>query len=85
MKYYEINEINDAAAFVKLVNGARLASKGQWYQITGEINGKSIAIKGYKTWLQIFRIRGIDNGNCPDLPVARFKESLTNTFNEVIA
>ena len=85
MNYYDIGKPSDVAAFVKTVNTARLANKNKWYALTGTVNGKAIKIKGFGTWLQIFDIDGFYYGTCCDIPVKRFKESLANTFNEVLA
>lgn len=84
MNYYNIENVNNVNEFVTLVNKTRLLNKNSWYVLTGTINGKKIEIKGFKTWLQIFRINGIDNSNCPDQKISRFKEYLTSTFNNVI-
>ena len=48
------------------------------------LNKKSVAIKGYGTWLQIFKIDGKDNSNFMDMKVGDFTKYLKKTFNEVI-
>jgi len=60
--------------FIKEVNAKR--KTGTWYQYVGIVDGKDIKIKGYKTWLQIFTIDGIDNSSCMDISVKAFNELL---------
>lgn len=65
--------------FTKEIKERRLTNK--WYSYVGIINGKSIRLKGYKTWLQIYRVDGIDNSNCMDKNVTEFNHDLLKPFN----
>lgn len=85
MNFYDISAVKDAAEFVAVVNKARLASKGTWYQVRGELHGKNIGIKGYGTWLQIFRINGTHHGACAEVSVKDFKAGLAATYRDAIA
>ena len=60
--------------FIKHVNQLRL--KNNWYMYTGEVCGKSVKIKGFGTWLQIFEVNGINHSNSMECAVARFKQDL---------
>lgn len=62
--------------FVKEVNAARRANKDKWYQWAGVVNGKEVKIKAYNTWLQIFRIDGLQANTVGDISVAKFNECL---------
>ena len=60
--------------FTKEINAKR--KTGTWYSYAGVVEGKEIRIKGYKTWLQIFDIDGVDNSGCMDISVGAFNELL---------
>lgn len=38
--------------FVKQINSLRLQNKNKWYTYQGTVNNKTVALKGYGTWLQ---------------------------------
>ena len=60
--------------FEKEIKHKRIS--GGWYSFIGIVEGKVIKLKGYKTWLQIYTIDGIDNSNCMERTVTQFKEDL---------
>lgn len=67
--------------FVKKINMLRLEDKESWYEWQGEVEGKSVRLKGYNTWLQIFKVDGVDYYSDPiDNKVAKFKKELTTPF-----
>ena len=68
MKGDSMNKID----FVKHINGLRKGSKGQWYSFVGTVDGKSVSIKGFGTWLQIYRVDGIDQNTTMDNSVSNF-------------
>lgn len=64
--------------FVKEVNALRLANKGKWYTWHGEVNERVVGIKGYGTWLQVFRVAGKPSqANNMERSVSEFKADLT--------
>lgn len=65
----------DTIEFIKEVNSRRLS--GGWYGFNGVVNNKEVIIKGYKTWLQIFKVNGYSIPSGYDLKVSEFKEVLT--------
>ena len=67
--------------FIKTVNDLRLANKNSWYTWQGVVNGKNVQLKGYKTWLQLFYVDGLQNGNCSDKSVKDFKQDLFNAVD----
>ena len=64
--------------FVKSLNTLRLQNKGKWYTWSGTVNNKTVQIKGYATWLQLFFVDGLQCGNCADRTVKEFKNDLTS-------
>ena len=64
--------------FVKTLNTLRLQNKGKWYMWTGTVNNKTVQIKAYGTWLQLFFVDGLQCGNCADRSVKDFKNDLTS-------
>ena len=64
--------------FVKILNNIRLQNKGKWYTWQGIVNGKTVQIKAYATWLQIFRIDGFIVPTCSDISVSDFKKLLSD-------
>jgi len=81
----EIQKLNEGQLsideFIKEINILRLKNKNNWYQWTGTVDGKKVKIKGYKTWLQIFKVSGIDNSNPMERNVKQFKDDLQKAFN----
>ena len=45
--------------FVKTLNTLRLQNKGKWYTYAGTVNNKTVQIKAYATWLQVFKVDGL--------------------------
>ena len=60
--------------FIKTINNKRKA-KG-WYTFTGNVNDKDIRLKGFKTWLQVFSINGVDYSSTMGLSVKDFNSEL---------
>ena len=64
--------------FVKTLNTLRLQNKDKWYTWSGTVNNKTVQIKAYGTWLQLFFVGGLQCGNCADRIVKEFKNDLTS-------
>jgi len=64
--------------FKKLINDKR--KEGGWYQYAGYVEDKIVSLKGYGTWLQIYRVDGIEYGNCMDAKVLEFHMTLAKPF-----
>ena len=62
--------------FIKHANNLLLASKGNWYQFTGTVNGRDVQLKGYGTWLQVYRVAGVNQITTMDNSVSNFKLEL---------
>jgi len=75
-----LSESSEVADFVKEINTLRLRNKNNWYQWVGKVQGKKIEIKGYGTWLQIFRVDGVQYGGLMDIPISVFKSELEKPF-----
>ena len=67
--------------FIKTVNALRLSNKNSWYTWSGIVNGKTVQLKGFKTWLQLLYVNGLQCGNCSDRSVKDFKQDLENSVN----
>ena len=63
--------------FVHDVNQKRRDFNG-WYCWSGNVNGKEIQIKAYKTWIQVAYVNGVKHSSPMDLSVYRFKQFLEN-------
>ena len=64
--------------FVKTVNDLRLANKNSWYTWQGIVNNKTVRLKAYKTWLQIFEVDGLSIPTVMDISVTDFKKLLSD-------
>ena len=64
--------------FIKAINTLRLSNKNKWYTWQGIVDNKQVALKGYGTWLQIFRIDGLTVPTLSDISVADFKKLLSD-------
>jgi len=64
----------DKLEFCKVVNKGRLTKT--WYTFVGVVEGKQIQLKGHGTWLQIFKVDGVNYGSVHDLSVKAYKAIL---------
>ena len=62
--------------FIKMLNKVRREDKNKWYFVTAVVDGKEVKIKGYGTWLQIFKINEIDYSNVMEQSVKEFNNYL---------
>jgi len=69
----------DLKQFVKDINTSRL--KSGWYSFFGIVQGRQVELKGYNTWLQVYRVDGVNYGNCMDRKVGEFKSDLERPFS----
>jgi len=58
--------------FKQGINKNRKTNKDNWYYWQGMVNGKSISLKGFNTWLQVFKIDGVDYSGSTDISVKDF-------------
>ena len=65
----------------KEINKARLTNSNKWYFLTFEENGKKIQVKGFNTWLQIFRIDGVNYPSLMDIKVKDFLQHIESALN----
>ena len=56
--------------FLLMINDLR--KTGTWYTAIETVEGKQIRLKGYKTWLQIYKVDGVDYSNLSDQSVIQF-------------
>lgn len=64
--------------FIKTINSLRLANKCNWYTWQGTVNDKTVRLKAYKTWLQIFEVDGLRIPTVMDISVGEFKKLLSD-------
>ena len=68
-------------AFKNTINKLRLDNKNKWYYASEIVEGKTVALKGFGTWLQIFTVDGVDYANTMDCKISQFKQDLLKPFN----
>lgn len=66
--------------FTKEINALRLKNKNAWYQFTGTVEGRKVEVKGFNTWLQIYRVDGVTYGGGMGSKVSQYKEELIKPF-----
>ena len=64
--------------FVRDVNDLR--KTGKWYQHVAMVGNKQVRLKGYKTWLQIYDVNGVNHANPMDRKVKEFNNDLLKPF-----
>lgn len=64
--------------FIKTVNQLRLANKNSWYSWQGTVNNKTVRLKAYKTWVQIFEVDGLRIPTVMEISVTEFKKLLSD-------
>jgi hypothetical protein len=71
----------NAETMIQAVNTARRMNKNKWYTfVFDDVQGKRVEIKGYNTWLQVYRVDGVRfGGNC-DLSVREYVAELSKPF-----
>jgi hypothetical protein len=70
----------DFATFSKLINDTRKGNKHKWYGFGGTVDGKRVAVKGIDTWLQIYRVEGLQQPAPMDISVKEFNQILSKPF-----
>lgn len=67
------------------INRLRLDNKGSWYAHRFESDqGHLVEVKGYGTWLQIFRIDGTNHSNPMAQSATQFKAWVNDTLAKTI-
>jgi hypothetical protein len=73
---------DDPNEFVKAVNAERLKNKKKWLQYVGQVNGKQVSIKTFDhSYLQIFKIDGIDHAPPMDTTVTAWKKHMLKALS----
>ena len=63
----------DTESFIKDINKMRLANKNKWFLFQGVVNFKTVQVKCYNAWLQIYKV---NYAGLMDINVKDFKEAL---------
>lgn len=69
--------------FFKIINDTRRGNIDRWYTFFGVVNGKEVAVKGFNTWLQIYRVDGLNQPTSMDIPVKQFNQELARPFSNL--
>lgn len=69
-----VGSVETVGSFVKHINAMR--RQGGWYQFVGSVAGKHIEIKGYGTWIQVYRVDGVRYAGLHDRSVKQFTNDL---------
>jgi len=64
------------------INSLRKNKKNAWYFWNGDVEGKTVQLKGYGTWLQIYKVDGISYGGAMDINVSAFNKELEQPFSK---
>lgn len=64
--------------FAKEIKVKRLMKN--WYTFVGIVDVHKIELKGYKTWLQIYRVDGLNYGGMMEISIADFNKALERPF-----
>ena len=72
----------DIEELVKTINNKRLENKNNWYVFLSPLSSYDIQIKGYNTWLQVFKIKGIDYASSMGMNVKEYKEWLFKSLEQ---
>ena len=65
-------------AFKQLINKKRRT--GGWYSFNGNVEGKSVQLKGFGTWLQRYVVDGINFDSPMDIKVGTHLKYLEKPF-----
>jgi hypothetical protein len=66
--------------FIETINKLRLGNKNKWYFYIGAVNGYSVQLKGYNTWIQAIHVDNMKASGPMDCTVKDFKEFLTQAI-----
>jgi hypothetical protein len=69
--------------FINEINNLRRANTSRWYQWVGAVENKIVRIKGFGTWLQVFKVDGLDYSNPMERKVGEFLDDLEAPFLEL--
>lgn len=70
----------NAMQFRDAINTLRLANREKWFFWTGDVCGRHVEVKCFNTWLQIFRIDGMQQNTTMDITPTAFKSALLAPF-----
>lgn len=68
--------------FVELINNTRKANKNQWYGFAGNVEGKTVVVKGIGTWLQRYMVDSLYQPGPMDISVKEFISLLRGPFTK---
>lgn len=66
---------------IKEINTLRKQNKNSWYYFRATFNGKKVIIKGYNTWIQIFKFGNLYYDFPMDISVNEYNKLLNECFS----
>ena len=81
--YITTNEKNEA---LKLINKIRLTNNNKWYFIELTHNNRVYQMKGFGTWLQVFKLNlkfnpSVDYSNAMDQTIKQYKKHILSVLD----
>lgn len=67
--------------FTKNINVMRKRNKNNWYYFEGHVNNQWVQIKGFNTWLQVFKVDYVRQNTLADISVKEFNKTLIDGVN----
>jgi hypothetical protein len=67
--------------FVQTINKLRLSNKNNWYAWQGKVNDRAVSLKGYNTWLQVFRVNELEACLPMEMSISDFKAELAKAVS----
>lgn len=75
-----VQHMIDKQTFLILMNALRRLNRDKWYVWEGIVENKTVQVKAFNTWLQVFRINGIQQNTLMDISVRQFNATILNSF-----
>ena len=75
-------ELMDAEAFIVAVDAARKQNKDKWVCGIAMVDGIWVEYKAYNTWIQIYRVEGVNYDGGMDALVREYKDTLNQPFKD---
>lgn len=72
----------NSQSFTQELNSLRLSNKNKWFTLEADVDGKNVVVKCFGTWLQIFRIDGIDHAGPMDMKVTQWKKYVQDSIEK---
>jgi len=69
--------------FISRINKLRKTDKESFYAYQGTVEGKQVILKGYKLWLQVYKVGSTDYSSTMGITTVKdFNKALSEPFNK---